>query len=130
MERRDYSRIKVSAEGAFFVQENGKNIYDFSGIIDNVCEGGICIKLEKTDYKQIRDYLEIGKHISFQALDEKGYGVNHETGVFKGKVTVVRVDEDDDLVLVGCKIAGDCQEFQDYVKGKKIYMYMQAINRS
>lgn len=129
MERREYTRVKVGAQGEFFLFEDGKVVYDFVGIVDNVCEGGLGIHVEREVYETVGVSLEVGQRISFQAYDANGYSIREEEGIFHGNAEVVRKIMHDNILEIGCKIDDRSAEFMEYVKDKKVYLYISALNK-
>lgn len=127
MDRREFSRVEVGAQGAFYLRDDGKLIYEFTGIVDNVSEGGLGVLVENEIYEKVCSYLEIGQRFSFQAYDDKGYNMNEEEGSFYGEATVVRKTVANDTIMVGCKIDNTCEDFRKYVEGKKVYLYLKSI---
>lgn len=127
MERRVYTRIKVGADGAIFLQESEKSICEFAGIVDNVCEGGLGIILKNSDGNPDYNFLDIGQKISFHAYDNNGFNIEEAEGAFYGSAKIVRKSVVPDGLYLGCEIDLRSDDFQDYVKGKKVYLYVKSL---
>lgn len=130
MERREYTRVNVGAQSEFFLYEGENMICDFAGIIDNVSEGGLGILVEKDTYEQVGNKLEVGLSISFQAYDENGYSIEASEGAFSGRAEIVRKEPTEETLIVGCKIDETCNDFKEYVKDKKVYLYISSMRKN
>lgn len=129
MERREHSRINVRAQGAFILRDNGKLICEFSGTVENISEVGIGIHLEKEEYNRISSYLKAGQAISFQALDIGNSDSGEVSETFCGNGKIVRMTFTENGNILACRIDDDSQDFQRYVKNKKVALYVSLFEK-
>lgn len=130
MERREYERINVETEGAFYIREEGKLVCDFTGVVDNVSEVGLCILVDTNEYDKLDSIIKSGQQISFHAYDENGFSIKEKEGTYYGEAEIVRISSADNILSLGCKIAENSKDFQQYVKGKKTYVYVKALRNN
>lgn len=127
MNRREYVRINVGTEGTFFVRTEQGQACEFTGIIENVSEGGMCVQVDQATYEKVDAVLEVGQTLFFHSCDENGVGINKEMAVYHGEGKIVRKKVAENSIEVGCQVADKCQDFKEYVENKKVYLYVESI---
>lgn len=124
--RRLYERVELGIEGTFYLKQDD-HTEEFSGSIRNISENGIGVVLDPAVYESICEKIAIGNHIRFQALDEKGFSISEEVGIFQGSAEVVRSVVKNDGLEIGCKVSLQETEFQEYVKNKKVLLFFETM---
>ena len=127
MDRRYYGRVRIRVEGNFIVAENIPENREFSGLIENISEGGILIRTSKDECGHIADRLKVGMKISFQAYDEYELMGSHMMDIFSGEVAVLRVEEADDDFLLGCRFTQLNPKLEKYIQNKKLVLYTKSM---
>lgn len=125
MDRRYYQRAKVGVESLFFIEGNGPGLRDFEGILEDISEGGIRILVRKEQYKESVETIKVGSIISFQACDEYQMYNKTMTEIFMGKVEVLRIQKIGDDIHIGCKHVKLSQELEEYIRNKKVSVFLQ-----
>lgn len=128
MDRRLYQRINIDAEGVFILDNETVSPREFSGIIENISEGGIKITFNKDAAATLLPYISKGEHLHFSAADDYSLFNREISAIISGKVEIIRKDIEDDLVSLGCKFKQYTNELSEYVSNKKLSSYMNAIN--
>lgn len=127
MDRRYYGRVRIRVEGNFIVAENIPENREFSGLIENISEGGILIRTSRDECGHIADRLKVGMKISFQAYDEYELMGSHMMDIFSGEVAVLRVEEADDDFLLGCRFTQLNPKLEKYIQNKKLVLYTKSM---
>ena len=125
MEKRLYQRVLVGLISNFIVQNNQPGFREFTGIIDDLSENGIKISVSDSNYSHIVEKLKVGDKISFQTLDEYEIYGELRTDIFSGDAEVIRIDNDGADIIIGCKVYKSSKEFDEYVKNKKMALFMK-----
>ena len=125
MERRLYQRVFTKARSNFIVIDNPPGLREFGGVIDDVSENGIKISVSDPGCAHIISNINVESKIAFQAIDE--YEVNGEVHaeVFSGEAKVIRIDKDKENVIIGCKVVEATKEFDEYVKNRKMALFIK-----
>lgn len=124
MEKRLYRRIKVGLSSDFIIKYNPVGLREFGGYIDDLSENGIKISITNPFYSKIFSSIKTGNIIAFQSFDEYDMCGNRRIDVFSGEAKVVRVDSEGENTVIGCKIFEPTQEYEEYVKNKKMSMFV------
>ena len=48
------------------------------------------------------------------------------TDIFSGESEVIRIENEDASTIIGCKMTKSSTEFDEYVKNKKMSLYMES----
>lgn len=127
MERRYYQRVDVLAESTFIIPKKEFGKSEFNGIIENVSESGICIRVHDPKYFSIIAEMEIGETIRFQAVGKyRLYDENRES-VFSGEISIARVNDVDGDKIIGCKIIRHTPELDSYIDNMCLSQFMDRI---
>lgn len=125
MDRRYYSRTKIRIESTFFIEGNDIGLRDFTGVIEDISEGGVRFIVDEEHRKESVDTIKNGTVIKFQAYDEYMLYNQMRDEVFSGEVEVIRIDECVDGTHFGCKINKLTDELEEYINNKKISEYVK-----
>lgn len=125
MERRYYKRIRTDVASSFIVKDNQPGFREFIGTLKDVSESGICITIQRGDYADIIDSIEMDSLIHFQAVDEYELFKEEHMDIFDGEVKVVRKQENGDLISFGCIIVKPTPELVEYIKNKKMSLFFK-----
>lgn len=125
MEKRLYQRILAGVISNFILKDNPPGHREFSGVIDDISENGIKISISDSSCSEIVTNIKVGNIIAFQALDEYEIYGEVRTEVFSGEAKVIRVDSEKDNIIIGCKVVKSSKEFDEYVKNKKMALFMK-----
>ena len=93
MDRRYYSRTKIRIESTFFIDGNKAGLRDFTGVIEDMSEGGIRFIVDEEHRKESVGTIKNGTIIKFQAYDEYMLYNQMRDEVFSGEVEVIRIEE-------------------------------------
>lgn len=124
VERRNYRRVVVSLDSCFIIKDNEPGYREFNGVIEDLSECGIKIRVEDQRFAKIAGELSIGDKITFQSIDEFEMFNEMHTEVFSGEAEIVRIDSTSNELVIGCKVFSSSNEFNEYVKNKKMALYM------
>jgi len=131
VERRKYDRVRVDAMGSFFVKNQNECIGEFSANIVDICEHGIRIKAEASDREVISNCdKDASVTITFQALEEFDYIIGKEVKVFSGEAQVVHVENDNNVIYLGCFIKSPSQDILSYIEKRKISNYLTSLRKA
>ncbi len=131
MERRDFNRIKVHAEGSFVIENEGKFNTEFVGHIEDISEKGIKIRMDVQENENLlvaERILRKGTRVHFQAMENFPLYGNEVTKIFNGTACVVYKDTREDCVVIGCEIKEMSDSVKEYIKDRKISRYMSRTN--
>ncbi len=124
MEKRLYQRVLVNLVSNFIVNKPDLGYKEFGGFVEDVSENGMKIRVEDKKYFPLAATIKIGDKISFQAVDEYKLYNKTRIDVFTGEALVVRVNKIDEAVSFGCRVIKPTEEFGEYVKNKKMALFM------
>ena len=125
LNRRYYSRTKIRIESTFFIDGNKAGLRDFTGVIEDMSEGGIRFIVDEEHRKESVGTIKNGTIIKFQAYDEYMLYNQMRDEVFSGEVEVIRIEEYEDGTHFGCKITKLTDALEKYINNKKISEYMK-----
>ncbi len=131
MERRDFNRIKVHAEGSFVIESEGRFGTEFVGYIEDISEKGIKIRMDAGENENLfsaERILNKGTRIHFQAMENFPLYGNEVTKIFNGTASVVYKETREDSVIIGCEIKEMSDSVREYIKDRKISRYMSRTN--
>lgn len=123
MERRHYQRFPAELDCNLYFKNREIDHREFSGTLENLSEAGMRLKISRDKNADFIDKVNIGDSILFQTADEYKYGSVDEVKVFIGEAKVVRVDEAEDYIKLGCYIISISTEYQEYIRYKEIQMF-------
>lgn len=124
MEKRQYQRENIDCLGLFYIQGGEYGKIEFDGIVINVSEGGMAIKVVKSESLAIADEVQVGTELKFCFIDR--YELFHEIKDVNvsGMATVVWIDKNDERLIIGCEFHGDCKKLERYVAERKMITFM------
>ena len=125
LDRRYYSRTRLRIESTFFIDGNKLGLRDFTGVIEDISEGGIRFIVDEAHRKDAVDTIKKGTTIKFQAYDEYMLYNQMRDEVFSGEVEVIRIEEFEDGTHFGCKITKLTDALEAYINNKKISEYIR-----
>lgn len=125
MEKRLYQRVTVGITSNFIIQDNEPGYREFGGVIDDLSENGIRVSVTDSRYSHILDRIKVGDKITFQAFDEYEMYGELRTDVFTGETEVRHIKKEEDNIIIGCKVYKASEEFDEYVKNKKMALFIQ-----
>lgn len=126
MENRYFSRIIVDIPCVCIEKFGDQSTLEFAGIIHDISESGIQVRIDKNKYNSLADRMEAKDIISFQAHDEYVIvSVNHED-VIQGDAEVVWINSTSDNMSFGCRTNKVLPEYLSYVKNKKIALFLEG----
>lgn len=125
LDRRNYSRTRLRIESTFFIDGNKLGLRDFTGVIEDISEGGIRFIVDEAHRKDAVDTIKKGTTIKFQAYDEYMLYNQMRDEVFSGEVEVIRIEEFEDGTHFGCKIIKLTDALEAYINNKKISEYIR-----
>lgn len=127
MERRDYPRINISADGVFILKNDDTMYHEFSACISDISESGFKITLEKPNNSSILYKLNVDDMLSFNMVDKyKLFDEDVET-ILDGTAIIKRKINKDDCVILGCRFYNPSEELISYVSDKKTASFMSAL---
>lgn len=130
MEKREYPRLLLNKEAVFFINNSNIAIHEFSGIIDDISEVGIRIKLNKEENKEIIKVLQIDTELTFSTVDILSYNEKEEFKYISGNVKIVRIEElDNNVFICGCKIINPDKDILKYLDDKRTYNYLHRLKK-
>lgn len=130
MDRRLYQRITVNAEGVFILDNTNVSPREFPGIVEDISEGGMKITMTREESNHILPYLSTGKNLHFHASDDfKLFGMDKEA-IISGQVEILRQENVDDFVILGCKFKRKTSELMKYISDRKISLFMNNLQRN
>lgn len=122
-DRREYQRIKVDAMCQFLLANEGRDICDFSGVIDNISEQGIGIIIEDSKWFEVVEKIDVGEELFFQAIDEYELYKSKVSEVILGKARILRKNVCDGKYVMGCKFTSNSKDLQEYVSKRKLALF-------
>lgn len=125
MDRRLYKRTVVDLMSNFIVKPNEPGFFEFEGKIYDISECGIKVLVEGENAKTILDKIKLDDKIAFQSIDEYVLFNEKRTDIFQGDAKVIRISEDDNKVVIGCKIDRMTEEVEEYIKNKKMSLFFE-----
>ena len=127
MDRRFYERAKIGVMSNFIIKDNPFGCKEFNGVIENISEGGVLIRADMSQFGHVIDTITEGTEVVFQTYDEYELLGQPKADVVSGEVIVLRVDEDEDGKLLGCKFKRLTSDLNEYVQNKKLSIYVKGL---
>ena len=118
-ERREYSRIGLNIDTIVFL-ENGDEI---NCIISDISETGICIKLEGNE-KTLP--IKEGDILSFQTVDTFILYDKEVIKYINGDFKILRIQNINGVMFLGCIFTYIPQRLLDYIRDRKVALYIQS----
>lgn len=125
MERRQFVREKINVLGLFYIQDTEPSKSEFAGMIFDVCEMGISIKVTDSKYFPIVDTIDTGTIIKFYFCDEHFYFKELKRHEIVGDATVVWKERTDDSISLGCRTLKMYSALDTYVSEKKTLSFIE-----
>lgn len=129
MEKRGYSRIKISTDGVFILANDSIIPREFSGTIENISESGMKIVVNKSDIHHLLQHIEIGTVFSFAIVDEYNLFETPKQEIIRGDARIVRTVDDGDFLTIGCRIISPAYEIYEYINNKRTSFFMANLIR-
>lgn len=128
-DRRFFPRVISKVQANFYVESDNGEPKEFGGIISNLSEVGIKIEITEPEDLEVVNQIVIGDRVSFQAFDEyELYGKTY-TDIFRGKASIVRMENSEEGIILGCKVHSASKDFERYINNKRISIYLNTIKR-
>ena len=128
-ERRLHQRIFSQLQANFYVESDNNDPNEFGGIIENFSENGIKIVISEPDDFKVVNEIVVGDKVTFQAVDEyELYGKTH-MDIFKGHASIVRIEKNEEGIVLGCEVNSASRDFEKYVSNKRISLYLSTMRR-
>ena len=129
MKNREYKRVGTGATGAFVIKENGVYILEFTGYIVDVSEGGIKVTVADGDRERVMTVLKDDhkKQITFQAFDDCNLFGTDVSMIFGGEVDIVRMEDVDGKLSLGCRIYNPTGPLKKYIEDMKADAFVKEI---
>lgn len=129
MERREYQRINISAEGAFVFLNTDSTYRECQGLIEDISENGIKILLSNSLSDKSLPSISDDASLHFQAVDNYDLYGNKKTALIMGKAKVVRQELQDDFIVLGCRVSEYTSELvnYNYVSERKLSHYINSL---
>ena len=129
-DRRLYQRITIGAISQFLMTTGDELQKDFEGIIDNICEDGIGITVNKNSWFDTLDHVGIGDELYFQGFGEYVSCMKKRSDVFIGKAQIVRMIKNETGYYLGCSITSNNSNLQEYIRKRKIAYFIDSMGTS
>lgn len=129
MEKRKHQRVRVNVEGLFMLSGKNSLFRDFSGSIEDISEGGIKIVVKNLSDSPATDSIELGDTIHFTGTDEYVVGKEGKITLVEGDATVVRKEQTDDEVIIGCQFDTLTNSLEEYIKDKKTSSFLVSLQK-
>lgn len=126
MERRGYGRIYINIEGVFTLVDKDTLPRELEGWIENVSERGLKITFNKSTYSDLLDCINVDDTICFQSYDEYEYFGAEKDVIISGNATIVRIEDNEDNIVLGCKLIGQ-NDMTQYVDEKRTSFFMHQF---
>lgn len=126
MEKRQYQREVINCIGLFYIQGGEYGKIEFDGVVTDISENGMAIKIVEPKCIMIADEVQVGTELKFCFIDK--YEIFRETKNvdITGIATVVRKDKNADRLIIGCTFRGDRRKIEQYVSDKKMITFMSV----
>ena len=126
MDDRYYSRVTINLPSVFIVEcEDGAPV-EVGGVIHDISEDGLQICISKEEYATLTKAIEAGASIKFQAVDEYMVCSDTRVDIFQGTAEVKWSNDRDGEMSFGCKVNYIKPEFEEYVKNKKLAIFVNG----
>lgn len=125
-DRRRYAREPLNLLCSFYLKDENDSKHEFYGLLSNISEGGIGIFVSKesTDnYNEARKVI-VGNVLSFQTFDEYKLFNEEHHDVITGEVHIVRINSNDEGIILGCEFKKMNQNMETYIRNKKVISFI------
>lgn len=123
MENRMYQRVKLNIDVLCYIQGAPAGKVEFSGIVINISECGIAIKVSDERYVAVIDDASIGTEFRFLFVDEYELFKEEKTVHVEGTARIIRKEETPGGILIGCEIRGRKESVEKYVSDRKLISF-------
>lgn len=128
MERREYQRIHAeNVNGLFYPEREMQGKLSFPATIENISETGMGVLVTDEQFFAMMPELFIGTKLRFQFVDEYRLYNKDMMDVVEGDVCLLRIEKYPDCYKLGCKFSGPNKDLAEYVKNKKVALYMSSL---
>ena len=125
VEKRLYQRVIGGINGNFIIRNKKLGCIEFTGVIDDLSENGIRISITDSNWFENVKKIETGDKLLFQALDEYKLHDEVRVDIFSAETEVIRLDDNGDSIVIGCKIYESSREFDEYIKNRKMALFIE-----
>ena len=126
MDNRNYSRIIVDVPSCIYITLNDYTKIDIEGIIHDISESGIQVRVNSDSYDEMAKILSAGDVISFQAVDEYNVLNENKVDIVGGVAEVIWLNVDEKEIVFGCRTNKVLPEYLSYVKQKKLSLFFSG----
>lgn len=114
----------MGTESNFIIRDNEPGMREFNGIIEDISEGGIRIRVTNEQFKDAVSTIKEGSVITFQSYDEYKLYQELRQEVFMGEVEVLRVEKSATEMVFGCIFVRLTKDLEEYIKNKKVSVFI------
>ena len=126
-ERRFFQRVDLELQCNLYLKGKGNGDNEFVGTILDVSEEGMKVSVSLREFQKLADEITEGSKLNFQAVDRMEKYGSERMFVLHGSACVVRIDEVDGMVVLGCKVYPGNASFDEFVRGKKVTLFLQQL---
>ncbi|MCQ2081014.1 MAG: PilZ domain-containing protein [Lachnospiraceae bacterium] len=126
LDRRIYEREPINLSCSFYAKQDSGEKQEFTGMLANISEGGIGIFVPKNseeDYQKASE-VQINSLISFQTFDEYKLFNEEYHEIIGAEVKVIRFDQIEDGLIIGCEFKTLTPQLENYIKDKKLISFI------
>lgn len=127
MERRDYPRINISADGVFILKSQETMQHEFSACVSDISESGFKITLDKSDNSSILYKLNVDDMLGFNIVDSYDLFGEEVDTILDGTAIIKRRINTNDSIILGCRFYNPSEELITYVTNKKTASFMSSL---
>jgi len=128
MERRGCPRIKIFADGIFYLQNDEAPAFEFTGVVEDISESGLKVVLDNVDVNEVLPIFSSDSQISFQIIDEFELLGEIKDEVIRGSASVIRICSFPNKISLGCKFTQINKELLEYVTNRQTLSYINVMN--
>jgi len=126
VENRFYTRITVNVPSAIYITFKDHTRMELNGVIRDISEGGVQIRIDMSDYANLVGRLTNGDNIRFQAVDEYQMLSDTKEDIIEGTGEVVWISTTENEIAFGCKAKKVLPEYLTYIKNKKLSLFFSG----
>ena len=119
-DKRRYLREKVNVLTNFYIVGGEYGKVEFSGLIANISEVGILIKVEDSAFIEVAKTAGVGRDIRFIGIDNYEIFKEKRVGYLEGTAKVIWTREEDGIYLMGCEIINLPRKLEKYILDRKV----------
>lgn len=125
MDKRRFRREPIEVPANFYIEGGEFGKIEFTGMIGNICEGGLSVEVLDAGCIEIAETVTPGTIIKFIGIDEYEIFKEERVEYIEGEAEVVRIESSEYRIELGCEIKTMSRRLENYILDKKTISFQR-----